>query len=75
MKLIVKLSDEKDSILVLSLLFELCASFYLSSPEEIAKPRIEQSWQHGSGRTCFERTIDKELYPPDSKNISPIPVR
>ncbi len=25
------------------------------------------SWDHGSGRTCFERTIDKDLYPPYPK--------
>ncbi len=23
-----------------------------------------EEWQHGEGKTCFDRTIDKELYPP-----------
>ncbi|MCF7831657.1 MAG: DUF5671 domain-containing protein [Candidatus Pacebacteria bacterium] len=26
-----------------------------------------ESWDHDAGRTCFERTIDPELYPPYSK--------
>ena len=26
-----------------------------------------QSWEHGVGRTCFERTIDKDMYPPFQK--------
>ena len=26
-----------------------------------------ESWDHGTGRTCFERTIDKDLYPPYPK--------
>lgn len=25
------------------------------------------SWKHDVGKTCFERTIDKDLYPPYSK--------
>ncbi len=25
---------------------------------------INESWDHDAGRTCFERTIDKDLYPP-----------
>jgi hypothetical protein len=25
---------------------------------------MNESWDHEAGRTCFERTIDKELYPP-----------
>ena len=25
------------------------------------------NWQHSAGRVCFERTIDKQLYPPFSK--------
>lgn len=23
-----------------------------------------QNWEHGAGYTCFDRTIDKDLYPP-----------
>lgn len=26
-----------------------------------------ESWDHGAGRTCFERTIDKDIYPPFPK--------
>ena len=26
-----------------------------------------ESWEHQSGRTCFERTIDKDIYPPFPK--------
>lgn len=28
---------------------------------------INESWDHDAGRTCFERTIDPEMYPPYSK--------
>lgn len=53
--------------------FELCATFNLPSPEtaqpsRVAYPGIydtgNEFWQHDTGRTCFERTIDPELYPP-----------
>lgn len=27
-----------------------------------------ESWDHQAGRTCFERTIDKDMYPPYPKN-------
>jgi hypothetical protein len=61
------------------LTFELCATFARPSPAAreavpIAKPfpdgphgGIEENWQHGEGRTCFERTIDPDFYPPRSK--------
>jgi len=29
---------------------------------------INESWDHQAGRTCFERTIDKDIYPPFPKN-------
>jgi len=29
---------------------------------------VNESWDHQIGRTCFERTIDKDIYPPFSKN-------
>lgn len=49
-------------------LFELCADFNLPSDADNLVPErpggYNQNWQHGSGRTCFERKIDKELYPP-----------
>ena len=28
---------------------------------------VNESWNHEIGRTCFERTIDKDIYPPFSK--------
>jgi hypothetical protein len=51
--------------------FELCATFALSSDDKqgprgpyYAAPydSFQQNWSHGSGRTCFTRTIDPELY-------------
>lgn len=62
----------KDS---LSLKFELCAVFSLDSlngGNEKTKPMpivynndgFPQNWEHSQGRTCFERHIDKQLYPP-----------
>ena len=28
---------------------------------------VNESWDHQAGRTCFERTIDKDIYPPYPK--------
>lgn len=50
--------------------FELCATFRTSSTDEsVAAPKVPvtlrgelDSWEHGTGRTCFTRTIDPELY-------------
>lgn len=67
--------------------FELCAEFNLESDErgssargKIPKPigarELDWNWKHTAGKTCFERTIDKELYPPydEAKNqLYPIP--
>ncbi len=63
-----------------TLIFELCALFNGSSDSSsvsapvIARPvgapggkeipASQDSWAHGAGRVCFERTIDKDLYPP-----------
>lgn len=53
--------------------FELCADFNLEStnqnesiayPKELGMGRENDNWKHGSKRTCFERVIDPELYPP-----------
>jgi Domain of unknown function (DUF5671) len=65
--------------------FELCATFGSNSADDkvlqqgmMASPisRNEaESWKHGVGRTCFERTIDKELYPPYSKQIQVQPIK
>ncbi|MEK7139980.1 MAG: DUF5671 domain-containing protein [Patescibacteria group bacterium] len=56
--------------------FELCATFVKETPtgaisQEFAVPAayppyknaVNENWQHGVGRACFERTIDPELYP------------
>ncbi len=55
-----------------TLTFELCAKFNLDSKGQTGiKPRadypvydgIYQSWEHSASRVCFERHIDKQLYP------------
>lgn len=66
----------KDAV---NLTFELCAVFNLDSTplpsisvkgvRQVPMPsypydRYSQNWDHSAGRVCFERTIDKELYPP-----------
>ena len=68
------------------LTFELCADFSLPSNDgdvnEYAVPYIpvnpsikfDGRWTHGTGRTCFERTIDPELYPPQKGLEKPVPV-
>lgn len=47
--------------------FELCATFDTESRqprESYAKPYYaNDNWSHSAGRTCFNRTIDRELYP------------
>jgi hypothetical protein len=61
-----------------SLSFELCAEF--NKPSETnqsitnrAMPiagvldSYNQNWDHAAGRVCFERQIDKQLYPPLNK--------
>jgi len=60
-----------------NLIFELCAVFNLDSKTQLGvKPMaaypaiydgISQNWEHSSGRVCFERKIDKQLYPPIDK--------
>jgi len=47
--------------------FELCATFERESIGVAQQPRIkgfEDNWGHGSGKHCFERDIDPDLYPP-----------
>ncbi len=59
--------------------FQLCAVFakpglnsqnVLGRPVPASAPAIypipygQENWQHGSGQTCFDRKIDKELYRP-----------
>jgi len=65
----------KDAV---NLSFELCATFNKEGVDQYgqytevrpmsapAKGRGD-NWQHGVGRVCFERTIDKQFYPPLNK--------
>ncbi len=63
-----------------NLSFELCATFILDSDinrnannvKTMPVPAmyfdgISENWNHGAGRMCFERTIDRQLYPLMSK--------
>jgi len=60
-----------------NLSFELCATFnkegndqFASSPVVPASVPVKgymDNWAHAVGRVCFERTIDKQLYPPLNK--------
>lgn len=61
-----------------ALKFELCSVFSLngaSNGKERSKPApavypgdgYSQNWEHPQGRACFERTIDKQFYPPLNK--------
>ncbi len=60
--------------------FKLCADFSRASEERnggISKPygyELE-NWKHGAGQTCFDRTIDPELYPVKPNMIREIPAR
>lgn len=60
--------------------FELCADFNLAVTEgKVTEPIMspdnrpvsvhtgDDNWNHNSGQTCFERTIDPERYPPFEK--------
>lgn len=58
--------------------FELCATFerpslgqnnWVSMPTPYGQTQI--NWQHGVGRTCFNRTIDPDFYPPTNKATTP----
>ncbi|MFA5099007.1 MAG: DUF5671 domain-containing protein [Candidatus Paceibacterota bacterium] len=51
--------------------FEICATFSAKIPKDNGAgkyPMINDNynWQHGIGRTCFERTIDPALYVQDN---------
>jgi len=59
-----------------SLSFELCANFNKEGSDQYgqAKPMsipvtgfTADNWSHPAGDYCFERTIDKQLYPPLNK--------
>lgn len=70
--------------------FQLCATFSKETPTGVAvedfsrpvsvyKNSINENWQHGVGRVCFERTVDPDLYPPLNATVKlapvPVPVR
>lgn len=68
--------------------FELCAVFVLASGKEVGATQVRAvpvpvmpvsefgaNWEHATGRTCFERTIDPDLYPPRSIKEKPVPAR
>lgn len=53
--------------------FELCATFAREDMTDEVSVAMREPWnmndvfEHGAGRTCFERTIDTEKYPPYTK--------
>lgn len=56
--------------------FYLCAVFETvvanadglsKTPPVVVQTSFGTSWPHGVGRTCFDRTIDPKLYPPQPK--------
>jgi hypothetical protein len=65
---------------VSNLSFSLCTTFNKQSNsknEQMTKPiyydnLYTQNWNHSAGYFCFERTIDRELYPPINKLNVPI---
>lgn len=57
--------------------FKLCATFALPSEDRDdsmpvrsygTMPAKNDTWEHGAGQVCFDRTIDPELYPVRSGN-------
>ncbi len=51
--------------------FELCATFSTEIPKDNGDGRYPMKndnyiWEHGAGRTCFERIIDPVLYSPEN---------
>jgi hypothetical protein len=64
-----KANYEYNIVDAVKLSFELCANFNKAGIDQYGKvvpvpasvsPGV---WQHSAGRVCFERTIDKQLYP------------
>ncbi len=69
-----------------TLSFELCATFKVSSKDlgssyngamsSYSYDAFQQNWDHETGRTCFTRTIDPELYKLNTSQVKlPVPVR
>ena len=69
-------SEEPYDYRVLSqVTYELCAVFVAES-SLLPKPSFsDQSWEHGIGRMCFEREVQKSVSPPEPEFIRPIPVQ
>ncbi|KKQ28197.1 MAG: hypothetical protein US42_C0001G0048 [Candidatus Magasanikbacteria bacterium GW2011_GWC2_37_14] len=72
--------------IISALAFELCANFatadkdygIAAAPNFYTQPydsAYSQNWIHVSGRVCFSRTIDPELYKPVTNDLKAIPVR
>jgi len=63
--------------------FELCANFAtndadfgISASAQANSPYLnsfQQNWFHNSGRVCFTRTIDPELYKQSANVVKPLP--
>jgi len=55
--------------------FQLCATFSKESKSGQAEASYyygnatSQLWSHTTGRVCFDRTIDKDLYPVNTKKV------
>ena len=67
-----------------TLSFELCATFKTSSQDFGSASKasrsfypydsFQQNWEHEAERTCFQRTIDPELYKNNEQLKTPLPV-
>ncbi len=64
------------------LAFELCATFAAESQavSGVSRPvavspygNVQDNWQHGAGRVCFERSIDPAFYPPVTNTVKSVP--
>lgn len=57
-------------------MFGLCAVFSMPSAAGVSHPVSKgmenDNWAHDAGRTCFKRTIDKDLYPPFPNKLAPV---
>ena len=58
--------------------FQLCATFSRETPKGAVldgyptpaypyKNGMDENWQHGAGKVCFDRTVDPDRYPPLEK--------
>lgn len=65
--------------------FQLCATFTRETPAGSGVPgysapvgpykdSVNENWQHGVGKVCFDRTIDPEFYPPLNASVKFAPI-